>query len=105
MDHSRQILTRNEIQRGKTALREDMKTGQMIAKCIQMHGESYAETSKWSRVTKVSTNSITFDWRRELDTRGKKVVYSTYKNSPGRFLKIYEADGSLSALYALKVKC
>lgn len=93
----------NEVRRGKTALRADVKAG-MIAKCIQMHGESYAETSHWQRITKVGTSNITFDWHRDLDIRGKKIVYSTYTSSPGRFLKIYDSNGTLSALYALRAQ-
>lgn len=96
-------MSSNEVRRGKTALRADVKAG-MIAKCIQMRGESYAETSHWHRLTKVSTECIVFDGHRELNIRDKKVVYSTYTSSPGRFLKIYDNDGSLSALYALRAQ-
>ena len=100
MDHTRQVLSTNEIRRGKTALREDVKTG-MIAKCIQMNGVDYSQTSKWHKLTKIGVNTITFDWHRDLDVRGKTIVYSTYRTTSGRFLKIYE-KGNLSALYALK---
>ena len=97
------IMTNNVIRRGKTALREDVRKS-LSAKCISMHGEDYSATSTWQKLTKVGTNSITFGGHRELDVRGKKVVYRTYTSSPGRFLEIYGADGSLSALYVLHME-
>lgn len=95
--------TNFEIQCGKTMLREDVKRG-MIAKCIRMHGEDYSATSKWQRITKVGANNITFGTHRNLDIRGKRVVYSVYSVSPGRFLKIYDEDGTLAMLYALRTE-
>ncbi len=105
MDNTCEVLTtaNEEIRRGKTALKEDVRAG-MIAKCIRMHGEDYSSTSKWQRITKVGTNSITFGTHRNLDIRGKRVVYSVYSVSPGRFLKIYDEDGTLAMLYALRTE-
>lgn len=96
--------TNREIRLGKTALRKDVQTGGVYAKCIRMNGMDYSQSSHWSRLCKVKTDSIVFDWHRELKTAGKKVVYSAYTESPGRFLKIYNADGSLSALYVLRAE-
>lgn len=93
-----------EIRLGKTALRKDVQTGSMYAKYILLNGMDYSQSSRWSRLCKVKTDSIVFDWHRELKTSGKKVVYSSYTASPGRFLKIYNADGSLSALYVLRAE-
>ena len=96
--------TNREIRLGKTALRQDVQTGGVYAKCIRLNGMDYSQSSHWARLCKVKTDSIVFDWHRELKTVGKKVVYSAYTESPGRFLKIYNADGSLSALYVLRAE-